>query len=112
LDVLIGLSDFFVDICSNLSDEQMQNMLVSEHGGMNEALADVYHLTGNEKYLELANECRMKAILESSACSEDRLTGLHANTQIPKVVGFMRIAELTGIYAWKNASEFFWENCC
>jgi uncharacterized protein len=108
LDVLIGLSDFFVDICSNLSDEQMQYMLVSEHGGMNDALANVYHLTGKEKYLELAKRMSHEAILDPLLKNEDRLTGLHANTQIPKVVGFMRIAELTGNEAWKNASEFFW----
>jgi uncharacterized protein len=109
LEVLIGLSDFFVDICSNLTDEQMQTMLISEHGGMNEALADVYNLSGNEKYLQLAKRFSHKAILEPLLVPEDRLTGLHANTQIPKVVGFMRIAELTGDGSWENASRFFWE---
>jgi len=109
LEILIGLSDFFVEMCSNLSDEQMQQMLVSEHGGMNEALADVYQLTGNEKYLDLAKRFSHKAILNPLLVSEDRLNGLHANTQIPKVIGFMRIAELTGDTAWKNASRFFWK---
>lgn len=107
-DLLVGLSDFFVDMCSNLTNEQMQNMLVSEHGGMNEVLADVYHLTGNEKYLDLAKRMSHETILNPLLSNEDRLTGLHANTQIPKVVGFMRIAELTGNEAWKNASDFFW----
>lgn len=109
LDVLVGLSDFFVKMCSNLSDEQMQNMLASEHGGMNEALANVYHLTGKVEYLDLAQRMSHKAILTPLLKKEDRLTGLHANTQIPKVVGFMRIAELTGDEAWKNASAFFWQ---
>ena len=109
LDILIGLSDFFVNMCSNLSDEQMQNMLVSEHGGMNEALANVYFLTGNEEYLTLARRMSHKAILEPLLRKEDRLTGLHANTQIPKVVGFMRIAELTADEAWEKASAFFWQ---
>ena len=108
LDILIGLSDFFVDMCSNLSDEQMQNMLASEHGGMNEVLADVYYITGNNDYLELARRFSHKAILNPLLNKEDRLTGLHANTQIPKVVGFMRIAGLTGDTEWKDASEFFW----
>lgn len=109
LDILIGLSDFFVNMCSNLSDEQMQNMLVSEHGGMNEALANVYFLTGNEEYLTLARRMSHQAILEPLLRKEDRLTGLHANTQIPKVVGFMRIAELTADEAWEKASAFFWQ---
>jgi uncharacterized protein len=95
-------------MCSNLTDEQMQKMLVSEHGGMNDALANVYQLTGEEKYLELAKRMSHQAILNPLLKNEDQLTGLHANTQIPKVVGFMRIAELTGDTAWHKASEFFW----
>lgn len=108
-DVLKGLSNFFVTICSNLSDEQIQQMLISEHGGMNEALANVYNLTGEEKYLELAKRMSHQAILTPLLNHEDRLTGLHANTQIPKVVGFMRIAELTNNTDWEKASAFFWE---
>ncbi len=107
-EVLIGLSDFFVNMCSNLSDEQIQQMLVSEHGGINEALADVYNLTGKQKYLNLAKRMSHREILDPLLINEDRLTGLHANTQIPKVVGFMRIAQLTGNYEWENASRFFW----
>lgn len=108
LEVLIALSDFFVEMCSNLSDEQIQQMLVSEHGGMNEAFANVYSLTGNRKYIELAKKFSHKAILNPLLASEDKLNGLHANTQIPKVIGFMRIAELVNDTAWHHASEFFW----
>ena len=36
------------------------------------------------------------------------LTGNHANTQIPKVIGFKRIADLDGNQEWSSASEFFW----
>ena len=109
LEVLTGLCDYFVKMCSNLSDEQAQKMLVSEHGGMNETLADAYQLIGKEEYLVLAKRMSHKAILDPLLNNEDKLTGLHANTQIPKVIGFMRIAELTGDSAWKNASAFFWK---
>ncbi len=109
LKVLIGLSDFFVEICNRLTDEQIQQMLISEHGGMNEALADVFHITGNESYLNLAKRFSHKSILDPLLSNEDQLTGLHANTQIPKVIGFMRIAELTRDSAWKNAAAFFWK---
>lgn len=33
---------------------------------------------------------------------------MHANTQIPKVIGFKRIADLDGEKAWSDASDFFW----
>ncbi len=109
LEMLIDLSDWCYQLVSNLSDEQMQNMLVSEHGGMNEVLADLYAINGDERYLELARRFSHNLVLEPLLRHEDKLTGMHANTQIPKVIGFMRIAELTGDKDWESASDFFWE---
>ena len=40
---------------------------------------------------------------------EDTLTGLHANTQIPKAIGYARIAELGGDPAGLDAAKFFWQ---
>src|SRR5207253_1107105 len=34
--------------------------------------------------------------------------GLHSNTQIPKVIGFARLHELTGDTSYEQASTFFW----
>ena len=94
---------------SGLSEEQMQQMLVSEHGGMNDALALVYEATGNPKYLELAERFSHQLLLQPLLQYEDKLTGMHANTQIPKVIGFMQIARLKNDSAWHDASRFFWE---
>jgi DUF1680 family protein len=38
----------------------------------------------------------------------DDLQGLHANTTIPKVIGFAREYELSGSLSFKKATEFFW----
>lgn len=84
-----------IDITSGLSDEQMQDMLRSEHGGLNETFADVAEITGDKKYLELARRFSHKLILDPLIKEEDKLTGMHANTQIPKVIGYKRIAELS-----------------
>ena len=70
-------------------------MLGCEHGGMNEVLAELYARTGNEKYLRLSRRFHHKAVLEPLARREDRLQGLHANTQIPKLIGLARRYELT-----------------
>ncbi|GAO30231.1 glycoside hydrolase family 127 protein [Geofilum rubicundum] len=109
LDILTDLSDYFVEVCSQLTDEQMQQMLISEHGGMNDALANVYAVTNNPKHLELARRMSHHTLLNPLLEHKDQLTGMHANTQIPKVIGFMRIAELTGDSAWHSAAQFFWE---
>ena len=107
--VLIKLSDWCLDLTSKLTDQQIQTILRSEHGGMNEALADVAAITGDKKYLELARKFSHKTILNPLLENRDVLTGMHANTQIPKVIGFMRVAQLSNDSEWRNASKFFWE---
>lgn len=107
-NMLIKLSDWCLNLTANLSDEQIQQMLRSEHGGMNEAFADVAAITGDKKYLKLAQKFSHKAILNPLLHSKDSLNGLHANTQIPKVIGFMRIAEVSGNKEWAGAANFFW----
>ncbi len=109
-DVLVRFADWAESITKGLSDEQMQSMLGQEQGGMNEALADVYAITGDRKYLTLAQRFSHRAILDPLERGEDRLTGLHANTQIPKVIGFERIAALTGDKAEDRAARFFWDD--
>ncbi|MEE3715113.1 beta-L-arabinofuranosidase domain-containing protein, partial [Pasteurella multocida] len=84
------------------------DMLRAEHGGMNEVLADVAEMTGDLRYLALARRFSHQAILQPLAAGQDRLTGLHANTQIPKVIGFARIAQLGGEDEGRRAAEFFW----
>ena len=108
-NMLIALSDWALVLTNHLTDEQMQNMLRSEQGGMNEVLADVSVITGDKKYLALAIRFSHKALLEPLEHQQDQLTGLHANTQIPKVIGFKRIGDLTGQQDWKNAAQFFWQ---
>jgi DUF1680 family protein len=71
-------------------------MLNIEHGGINEALADLSGLTGEPKYLQLALRFNHATVIGPASRREDRLTGLHANTQIPKFIGFQRIHELSG----------------
>lgn len=106
--MLVALSEWALRLTRQLSDAQMQDMLRSEHGGMNEVFADVYEMTGEKKYLELALRFSHHAILDPLARGEDKLTGLHANTQIPKVIGFVRIGALTGERRYLQAAGHFW----
>jgi DUF1680 family protein len=107
-DVLVKLADWAVTATAPMSDAEMQRMLRVEHGGMNEVLADVYALTGDRKYLAAARRFSHEALLAPMAESRDTLDGLHANTQIPKVVGFQRLFELTGEDRYATAASFFW----
>lgn len=108
LGVAVKLADWADRTTANLTEEQFQRMLACEHGGMNESLAEIYARTGDEKYLRLSGRFRHRAVLDPLARREDRLQGLHANTQIPKLIGLARRHELTGDAGERTAAEFFW----
>lgn len=94
---------------SHLTEEQMQQVLACEFGGMNEALANLYAYTKDEKVLELAHRFdNHKAIMDSLALGVDALEGKHANTQVPKVIGAARLYELTGSKRDSAIATFFW----
>jgi len=109
-DILIKLGDWFIELIRPLSDEQIEKILKTEHGGINESFADLYIITKNKKYLQTAEKISHKAFLNPLLKKEDKLTGLHANTQIPKVIGFEKIATLSANKEWLDAVQFFWEN--
>ena len=108
-EMLIKLTDWMISEVSQLSDEQIQEMLKSEQGGLNETFADVYAITGDKKYLRLAHQFSDQRMLQPLLKGEDNLTGKHANTQIPKVIGYKRIADLEGLNDWDRAAKFFWD---
>lgn len=108
-EVLVKLADWAGEVTKGMTDEQFQRMLGTEHGGMNEVLADVYWLTHKEKYLALAERFCHQAVLIPLSEGRDTLNGLHSNTQIPKVVGFERLYQLTGKSHYHAAAEFFWK---
>lgn len=108
-DVLVRFADWVIATTKDLSEVQWQKMLACEHGGMNEVLADVYAITGDRRHLEVARKFHHRAVLDPLAREEDRLAGLHANTQIPKLIGAARLWELTGDESYAVMSRFFWE---
>ena len=112
--IFLKFCDWGVDVISNLDDRQMERMLDNEFGGMNEVYADAWQMTGNPKYLDTAKRFSHKQIFDSMARRIDNLDNKHANTQVPKAVGYQRVAELNSKTApdyndFMTAAEFFWE---
>jgi uncharacterized protein len=105
--VLVGMSDYLAGVLEALSDDQMQKLLVSEHGGLNETYADTFALTGNPRYLKLAERIRDRSVLDPLGQGRDVLPGHHSNMQIPKVIGLARLHELTGNAGDAAAARFF-----
>lgn len=108
-EMFLKLVDWMYETVKDLSDTQIQDMLRSEHGGLNEVFADAAAISGDPRHLELARRFSQKSLLEPLLKGEDRLTGMHANTQIPKVIGYKRIADIEGNEEWSDAAAFFWE---
>ena len=107
--LFLGFCDWAIDLTAGLNNEQMENMLGNEHGGMNEVLADAYAMTQEPKYLQVAMRFSHRKLLTPMSQRQDCLDNMHANTQVPKVVGFERISELANLSHYHEAANFFWD---
>ena len=90
LDVLTKMADWVKFRVDRLPPVQMQKSLDTEHGGMNEVLANLYAVTGDTNYLRVAEAFNHQRVFAPLARGDDRLDGIHANTQIPKIIGAAR----------------------
>ena len=108
--ILVGMTEWAAQFPRRLNSAQMQKMLISEQGGMNEVLADVYAITGNEAYLTLAQQFNEHSQLDPLMRRQDILNGVHSNQYIPRVIGLATQYELTGKRDYRTGAEFFWEN--
>ncbi|MDO4163856.1 MAG: glycoside hydrolase family 127 protein [Bacteroides sp.] len=113
--MFLDFCDWGLTIIAPLTNAQMEQMLDNEFGGMDEVYADAYQMTGDLKYLDAAKRFSHHWLLDSMAAGVDNLDNKHANTQVPKVVGYQRIAELSGkagrgqdLQTYDTAARFFW----
>ena len=105
IPVAEGLAGYIEGVFAPLNDDQVQQVLSCEHGGINESMAELYALTGNERWLKLAEHIYHRAVLDPLSQKRDELSFIHANTQIPKLIGLARLYELTGEASYDTASR-------
>ena len=108
LEIVKKIGDWAAARTARLSHAKMQQVLQTEFGGMGEVLANLAAATGDEKYLRAARRFDHDLVFEPAAAGQDTLSGLHANTQIPKFVAAAREYELTGNEFYRKAATFFW----
>jgi len=109
LNVEVKFAAWAEGILSGLDDEQIQHMLNTEFGGMNEVMADLYADTGDERWLRLSYRFEHKAFIQPLQRHQDDLAGKHGNTQVPKLIGS---ADRFGYAGTPNdllAAAFFWD---
>jgi hypothetical protein len=109
LDVETKFAAWAEQILSRLDADQLQRMLNTEFGGMNEVLADLYADTGDRRWLALSHKFDHRAVLDPLTRGEDKLAGLHGNTQVPKVLGSAVRYTYTGDRDDRSAATFFWD---
>ena len=108
LEVLKGMAAWAKTRTDRLSDQQMAAVLNTEFGGSNEVFYNLYAVSGDPRHLQLAHRFDHEAVFAPLARGRDELKGLHANTNIPKIVGAARRYELTADARARDIADHFW----
>ena len=109
LDVAMKLADWVDWRTGRLSYDEMQMVLRTEFGGLPEALANLYTITGQERYLATAQRFYHAAVLDPLADGLDTLPGLQANVTTPKIIACVRMWEETGSAKYHDIAQNFWD---
>ena len=109
LDVAKKLADWVDWRTHRLSYGQMQMILQTEFGGLAEALANLYTITGQERYLAAAQRFYHAIVLDPLAEGMDNLPGLQANVTTPKIIACLRMWEETGSAKYRDIARNFWD---
>lgn len=114
-DCFLKLCDWGVNLISNLTDAEVQSVLDTEHGGINEVYVDAYQMTGDEKYLTAARRYSHQTMVTNmQTVNSVFLDNKHANTQVPKYIGFARVAQeddkspASVVASYRKAAHNFW----
>lgn len=108
-------ADWWLSVTKALTDEQVEQILTAEFGGLNEAFVELGALTGREDLVAEGRRLAHRKLLDPLADGGDPLDGLHANTQIPKVLGYQRLADLArdgdpAAERFAAAADAFWSS--
>jgi DUF1680 family protein len=109
LDISVKFAGWAEGVIAPLNDDQIQRMLATEHGGMNEVLADLYADTGDARWLKLSRTFEHRAFTDALKRHQDNLSGKHGNCQIPKLIGSAARYGYTGDPEDIIAAAFFWD---
>ena len=98
---------------SGFSKEQLNKIwsiyIAGEFGGINETLAELYLITGEEMFLKAAKLFDNDTLIYPMAIDIDILGGIHANQHIPQVIGVLKMFEATNKVELYQASYHFWD---
>ena len=109
LELEIKFAEWAESILAPLNENQIQRMLNTEFGGMNEVLVDLYADTGDKRWLDLSYKFEHRSFIVPLQRHQDILDGKHGNTQVPKLIGSADRYVYTGNVDDLLAASFFWD---
>jgi DUF1680 family protein len=109
LEVEVAFAEWAERVLAPLDDTQIQRMLDTEFGGMNEVMVDLYADTGDERWLALSYKFEHRAFTRPLRRHQDDLAGTHGNTQVPKLIGSADRFAYAGTPNDLVAAAFFWD---
>ena len=107
LQVLEGMAAWADEWTSGKTEEQMQQILTVEFGGIAETMYHLAAATNNDQWAKVGDRFQKKSFINPLAARRDELRGLHANTHIPQVIAAARRYEISGDERFRDAAEFF-----
>lgn len=112
LEIVEAMGEWTHGRLSVLPKEQLKRMwsiyIAGEYGGMNEVLAEMFAITGNDTFLETAKLFDNETLFKPTADNTDTLTGKHANQHIPQITGALRIFDQTNDPYYYKVADNFW----
>lgn len=110
LDILVRWARWFYHWTGQFNNEQLDDILDYETGGMLEVWANLYGVTGEKQHYELIQRYDRRRLFDALIAGRDVLTNQHANTTIPEVQGAARAWEVTGEQRWRQVVDAYWRS--
>jgi DUF1680 family protein len=107
LQVLEGMSSWADEWTAPKSEEQIQQILTVEFGGIAETLYNLSAVTNNDRWAKVGDRFQKKSFLNPLASRRDELRGLHANTHIPEVIAAARRYEISSDIRFHDVADYF-----
>ncbi len=108
LEVATKMGNWAYNKLISQPEETRHLMLRNEFGGMNEAFYNLYSVTGDSRYRELAEYFYHDDVINPLKAGDTDFGKKHTNTFIPKVIGEARNYELTSSEESRGVAHLFW----
>ena len=109
LDLLSHAADWYLTWTDRMAQVNPHAVYSGEEGGMLEVWAGLYQLTGDQRYMTLAERYSHPSIYRKLEEGLDPLSECHGNASIPWAHGAAKMYEVTGDEVWLRRAQLFWE---